>query len=209
MKKVYTLCLGIAFVIFTSCKEDSDIGYDILKGMDGYYELSDIEWTGDAFDWNGDNKASSILKDELNSNKSQWKIEKFWLVANASHLTSYLHAYFPGQIGDTLSCKEPYQGISWDIKIVEYNDCIEMEAEKKDSQYELVFRNKTDVPPTYNTGFVKYSNLSHYSNGTTEFKDGSFIRSYDAIFFDPVSWKNVSGKISFIYTFKSNDRYNH
>lgn len=71
MKKVYTLCLGIAFVIFTSCKEDSDIGYDILKGMNGYYELSDIEWTGDAFDWNGDNKASSILKDELNSNKSQ------------------------------------------------------------------------------------------------------------------------------------------
>lgn len=197
IKKVF-ICLIALITVFTSCIEGPDIEYDILNSLEGTYELIDIKWTGEAFDWNGDNKASGAVKDEFNSSKPHGVMNDYKIKASG-HGT--LTAYFPMQIGDTTLRKEPNPDTGWDIRQEQWHDFINVEASKINGKYVLTCTNKTDSP-VYPSSSSHNTNFSHYSHGATEYNDGKFILSYDAVFFDPVSWKDVTGKIAFTYAIK-------
>lgn len=199
-KKTY-ICLVAIIAALVSCKDDSDIEYDILKSLEGTYELVDIGWTGEAFDWNGDNVASDSAKDEFDPKKRNGAISNYMIKASAHGTHSTLSAYFPVQIGDTSLFKEPDPDFGWNTRQEQWHDFIYVKVEKTNGQHVLTCKNKTDSP-VWPSNSSYSSNLSHYTHGTTEFDDGKFILSYDAVFFDPVSWKDVSGRIAFTYALK-------
>lgn len=197
-KKVYVCLLVAITAVLVSCTDDSDIEYDILKSLEGTYELADIGWTGEAFDWNGDNVASDSVKDEFDPMKLNGSIRNYMIKASA-HGT--LSAYFPVQIGDTSLFKEPDPDFGWSIRQEQWHDIIRVNVEKTNGKHVLTCENKTDSP-VWPTSSSYDSNLSHYTHGITVYDEGKFILSYDAVFFDPVSWKDVSGRISFTYAIK-------
>lgn len=199
MKRVFFfLVLSLAL----SCeKNDQDVKIALAKSLDGKYALSGIDWNGEPFDWNGDGIASFNLEEEFNEENNSY----FFVGGDFKDYMMYASSYFTGgglnfnipvQQGDTVSYR--LRGVfparvnahgNYSIVKHDGNYDVECSCDEKDLQL-------SDI------GHGRRKFLSKYTDGSILYNDGKFILSYDAVFFDPVSWKDVTGKIAFTYAIK-------
>lgn len=124
-------------------------------------------------------------------------MKDYIMYSNSYFTGGGLNFNIPVQQGDTVSYS--LRGIfparvntHGHYSIVKHNDKYDVECSCDEKDLQL-----SDI------GHGRRKFLSKCTNGTITYNSGKFVISYDAVFFDPVSWKDVSGKIAFIYTYKS------
>lgn len=192
MKKPFAFIFSV-ITIFTSCSAEEDLSESIMKSLVNRYYLTDIQWEGEPFDWNNDGVIEPAIievnhNDDLNpANHSSLGLSKW------SRQCGSLGGSIPAQEGDTTSLKQIYRS--------EANIDFHIEVVKHKNTYEVMVLSKNEEPICAKGMFGKTS-LSRYTNAMGTYNDGKVILSYDAVFFDPVSWKDVTGKIAFTYAFK-------
>lgn len=200
MKRYLLSFLALGLVL--SCQEnDQDIKMSLARSLNGKYALAGIDWDGESFDWNGDGTASPDIEEEFNEENNRWvsvggDMKDYILYADASFMGGSLNCNLPVQQGDTLEYIRrsvfPTRVNAWcHYSIVKRNDGYGVECSCDETDLQL---------SDYGHGRRKF--LSKYTNGMIVYDEGKFILSYDAVFFDPVSWKDVSGRISFTYAIK-------
>lgn len=192
MKKLFALVFVLAG-FFASCSKESDHSYEMLKSLNGRYILTDVEWDGESFDWNRDGIKHEYLLDEMKSLSSGLS-HGYICLGTPSFGEVTMMGAIPGQVGDTTN-RRNFREIIAHYKAY-------ATVAKNNNQYRFVFCFKDNSPivPTIDTPDVP---LSKYTNGVITYNNGTFNATFDAVFFDPVDWKEVSGKVTFIYTYKS------
>lgn len=203
MRRYFLFFLALGLVL--SCQEnDQDIKMSLARSLEGKYALTGIDWDGEPFDWNGDGTASPNIEEEFNEENNRWffvggDMKDYILYAESSFMGGSLNCNVPVQQGDTLTYGLrgvfPTRVNAWcHYSIVKLADGHDVECSCDEADLQL---------SDYGHGRRKF--LSKYMNGVMAYDDCKFILSYDAVLFDPVSWKDVSGRIAFTYAIKSEE----
>lgn len=193
MKKLFTLVFVLAG-IFVSCSKETDHSYEMLKSLNGRYVLTDVEWDGEPFDWNGDGVKHESLLDEMKSLSSG--LSHGYICPGTPSWSGEvtMMGAIPGQVGDTTNRKD------FGEIIAHYKAYATVAKNNNEYRFVFSFKDNSPIVPTIGTPEVP---LSKCTNGVITYNNGTFNATFDAVFFDPVDWKEVSGKVTFIYTYKS------
>lgn len=193
MKKLSVFILSIASIL-TSCSSEEDLSESIMGSLVNRYYLTDIQWDGKPFDWNGDGVIEPAILEVNHDDYINPAHQSSLGISKWSRHCGSLGGGIPAQEGDTTSSKQIYRSIA--------NIDFHVEVAKHNNVYDVIVLSKNEEPINANCMFGKPS-LSRYTNANGTYNDGKLILSYDAVFFDPVSWKDVSGKIAFTYAIKT------